>query len=228
MAEATREEIDEKAAAVIRELRDAGYGYHYPIVYNQDVNKVWALRKAGLGVLSNLPGDAKPVAVIEDTAVNPEVLPEYMNDFRQMLQDLNLDCVYYAHIATGELHLRPVLNLKDPKDVELFHTVALETAKLVKKYRGSLSGEHGDGRLRGEFIPMMIGDHNYALLESIKQTWDPPHIFNPGKITATSRMNSSLRFDSDIKVEEPETIFDFSSTHGLLRAAEQCLSLIHI
>ena len=222
MAEATREEIDEKAAAVIRELRDAGYGYHYPIVYNQDVNKVWALRKAGLGVLSNLPGDAKPVAVIEDTAVNPEVLPEYMNDFRQMLQGLNLDCVYYAHIATGELHLRPVLNLKDPKDVELFHTVALETAKLVKKYRGSLSGEHGDGRLRGEFIPMMIGDHNYALLESIKQTWDPQHIFNPGKITATPRMNSSLRFDSDIKVEEPETIFDFSATHGLLRAAEQC------
>ena len=96
-----------------------------------------------------------------------------------MLKGLNLECVYYAHIATGELHLRPVLNLKDPKDVELFHTVALETAKLVKKYRGSLSGEHGDGRLRGEFIPMMIGDKNYALLESIKETWDPEAIFNP-------------------------------------------------
>ena len=222
MAEASREEIDQKADAVISELRAAGYGYHYPIVYNQDVGKVWALRKAGLGVLSNLPGDAKPVAVIEDTAVNPEVLPDYMNDFREMLVRLNLDCVYYAHIATGELHLRPVLNLKDPKDVELFHTVALETAKLVKKYRGSLSGEHGDGRLRGEFIPMMIGEHNYSLLESIKETWDPQHIFNPGKITATPRMNSSLRFDPGIAVQEPETIFDFSGTHGLLRAAEQC------
>jgi FAD/FMN-containing dehydrogenase/Fe-S oxidoreductase len=222
LAEKTKEEIDLKAAAVIRDLRAAGYGYHFPLVYNQDVGKVWALRKAGLGVLSNLPGDAKPVAVIEDTAVNPEVLPAYMNDFRQMLKGLNLECVYYAHIATGELHLRPVLNLKDPKDVELFHTVALETAKLVKKYRGSLSGEHGDGRLRGEFIPMMVGEHNYSLLQSIKDTWDPDAIFNPGKITRTPRMNSGLRFEPGLNDKEPETIFDFSGTHGILRAAEQC------
>jgi hypothetical protein len=222
LSEQSRGEIDQKADAVIHDLQQAGYGYHYPLVYNKDVNKVWALRKAGLGVLSNLPGDAKPVAVIEDTAVNPQVLPEYMNDFRQMLVSLNLDCVYYAHIATGELHLRPVLNLKDPKDVELFHTVALETAKLVKKYRGSLSGEHGDGRLRGEFIPMMIGEKNYALLESIKETWDPAGIFNPGKITRTPKMNSSLRYEAGMAAKEPETIFDFSGTHGILRAAEQC------
>jgi len=222
LSEKTKDEIDNKAELVINELKEAGYGYHFPLVYNQDVNKVWALRKAGLGVLSNLPGDAKPVAVIEDTAVNPLVLPEYMNDFRQMLKELNLECVYYAHIATGELHLRPVLNLKDPKDVELFHTVALETAKLVKKYRGSLSGEHGDGRLRGEFIPMMIGEKNYALLESIKETWDPEGIFNPGKITRTPKMNSSLRYDSGLVVNEPDTIFDFSGTQGILRAAEQC------
>jgi len=222
LSEKTRAEIDLKAAAVIKELQEAGYGYHFPLVYNQDVNKVWALRKAGLGVLSNLPGDAKPVAVIEDTAVNPLVLPEYMNDFRQLLVRLNLDCVYYAHIATGELHLRPVLNLKDPKDVELFHTVALETAKLVKKYRGSLSGEHGDGRLRGEFIPMMIGNKNYSLLESIKETWDPDGIFNPGKITQTPKMNSSLRYEPGKPVKEPDTIFDFSGTRGILRAAEQC------
>lgn len=221
-AENTKEEIENKASAVIHELKAAGYGYHFPLIYNQDVNKVWALRKAGLGVLSNLPGDAKPVAVIEDTSVNPAVLPEYMNDFRKMLRSLDLECVYYAHIATGELHLRPVLNLKDPKDVELFHTVALETAKLVKKYRGSLSGEHGDGRLRGEFIPMMIGEHNYKLLENIKETWDPDNIFNPGKITRTPLMNSFLRYESGSSVKEPETIFDFSGTKGLLRAAEQC------
>jgi FAD/FMN-containing dehydrogenase/Fe-S oxidoreductase len=221
-AEKTKEEIDLKASAVISDLRDSGYGYHFPLVYNQDVSKVWALRKAGLGVLSNLPGDAKPVAVIEDTAVNPQVLPEYMDDFRKMLAGLGLDCVYYAHIATGELHLRPVLDLKDPKDVELFHTVALETAKLVKKYRGSLSGEHGDGRLRGEFIPMMIGNHNYSLLQQIKATWDADGIFNPGKITLTPRMNSSLRYETGLNSQEPETIFDFTGTRGILRAAEQC------
>ena len=111
----------------------------------------------------------KPVPVTEDTAVNPQVLPEYITEFKAILDKYKLSCVYYAHIATGELHLRPVLNLKDPKDVELFHTVALETAYLVKKYKGSLSGEHGDGRLRGEFIPLMLGDKIYELFKQIKK-----------------------------------------------------------
>jgi FAD/FMN-containing dehydrogenase/Fe-S oxidoreductase len=218
----SREAIDNLAAALETDMRQAGFGYHFPIVYGDDIKKVWALRKAGLGLLSNIPGDKKPVAVIEDTAVNPAVLPAYMADFREMLKQLGLECVFYAHIATGELHLRPVLDLKDPEDVELFHTVALETAKLVKKYRGSLSGEHGDGRLRGEFIPMMLGDHNYALLKEIKATWDSNGIFNPGKITDTPRMNASLRYEPGQQTKEIDTVFDFSESMGIVRAAEQC------
>ncbi len=222
LAMETREEIDRLAAALEADMRKEGFGYHFPVVYGADISKVWALRKAGLGLLSNVPGDRKPVAVIEDTAVNPVVLPDYMNDFRAMLDTLGLSCVYYAHIATGELHLRPVLDLKDPHDVELFHTVALETAKLVKKYRGSLSGEHGDGRLRGEFIPLMLGDHNYSLLKEIKKTWDPEGIFNPGKITDTPSMNTSLRYSPGQRTREIETVFDFSESLGIVRAAEQC------
>jgi FAD/FMN-containing dehydrogenase/Fe-S oxidoreductase len=218
----TREAIDQLAAELETDMRKEGYGYHFPVIYGTDISKVWALRKAGLGLLSNVPGDKKPVAVIEDTAVNPAVLPDYMKDFRELLVTLDLECVYYAHIATGELHLRPVLDLKDPKDVELFHTVALETAKLVKKYRGSLSGEHGDGRLRGEFIPLMLGEHNYNLLKKIKKTWDPEGIFNPGKITDTPRMNSSLRYEPGVKTKEIDTVFDFSESLGIVRAAEQC------
>ena len=218
----TREAIDLLAAKLEADMRNAGYGYHYPIVYGPDIKKVWALRKAGLGLLSNIPGDKKPVAVIEDTAVNPAVLPEYMADFREMLVRLGLECVYYAHIATGELHLRPVLDLKDPKDVELFHTVALETAKLVKKYKGSLSGEHGDGRLRGEFIPLMLGEQNYNLLKELKATWDRNGIFNPGKITETPKMNASLRYEAGQKTKELDTVFDFSESLGIVRAAEQC------
>jgi Fe-S oxidoreductase len=222
MAEHTKEEISVKTAAIEHDLRQAGYGYHFPLVTGTDISKVWALRKAGLGLLSNLPGDAKPVAVIEDTAVKPEFLPQYMADFKAMLDSYGLFCVYYAHIATGELHLRPVLNLKDAKDVELFHTVALETAKLVKKYRGSLSGEHGDGRLRGEFIPLMIGNHNYELLKTIKQAWDPEGIFNPGKITDTPAMNTSLRYEPGKPNRKINTIFDFGGQEGILRAVEQC------
>lgn len=221
-ARETKEEIEAIAARLIDELKAAGYGYHFPVLYGADINKVWALRKSGLGVLSNIPGDAKPVSLIEDTAVHPEYLPAYIADFNKLVQHHKLSCVYHAHIGSGELHLRPVLNLKDPADLELFHTMALETAKIVKKYRGSLSGEHGDGRLRGEFIPLMIGDRNYSLLKEIKKTWDPKGIFNANKITDTPPMNTQLRYEAGVKTREIETIFDFSKTQGILRAAENC------
>jgi FAD/FMN-containing dehydrogenase/Fe-S oxidoreductase len=221
-ARESREEILMIASDMEKEMRGLGLGYHFPIIFPPDIKKVWELRKAGLGVLSNYPGDRKPVPVTEDTAVSPEDLPDYIREFDQILSSLKLKCVYYAHIASGELHLRPVLNLKDPNDVELFHKVALETAKLVKKYHGSLSGEHGDGRLRGEFIPLMIGEQNYKLLKDIKATWDPEGIFNPNKIVDTPQMNTSLRYKPGQQVREIKTLFDFSSSHGILRAAEQC------
>ncbi len=221
-ARETKEEILNIARDLENEMRNAGYGYHFPIIFPPDLKKVWDLRKAGLGVLSNYPGDRKPVPVTEDTAVSPEDLPDYIKEFRELLERLHLECVFYAHVGSGELHLRPVLNLKDPSDVELFHTVALETAKLVKKYRGSLSGEHGDGRLRGEFIPLMIGERNYRFLQQIKQAFDPDGILNPNKIIDTPKMNSGLRFEPGQKTKEIATVFDFSSSHGILRAAEQC------
>lgn len=221
-ARETREEIMEVYKRTEDEIARAGLGYHFPIIFPPDVKKVWELRKAGLGVLSNYPGDRKPVPVTEDTAVNPQVLPGYIDEFVQMLTRLGLDCVYYAHAGSGELHLRPVLNLKDPADVVLFHTVAWETARLVKKYKGSLSGEHGDGRLRGEFIPWMLGEENYQLIREIKKLWDPEQIFNPGKITDTPKMNTHLRFEPGKPEREIKTLFDFSKSHGILRAAEQC------
>ncbi len=221
-ARESRDEISGICKLMEKEMRDAGLGYHFPVINPPELKRVWDLRKAGLGVLSNYPGDRKPVPVTEDTAVNPAALPAYIGDFDAMLKELGLNCVYYAHVGSGELHLRPVLNLKDPADVELFHTVALETARIVKKYRGSLSGEHGDGRLRGEFIPLMIGEQNYALLKEIKKCWDPLNIFNPNKIVDTPRMNSKLRYQPGIRARQIETWFDFSSSHGILRAAEQC------
>lgn len=216
------EEIMEIAEAMEKDMRSKGLGYHFPLVEGNDIQKVWDLRKAGLGILSNMKGDAKPVPVIEDTAVKVKDIPVYMREFRDILDKYNKDCVYYAHIGSGEIHLRPVLNLKDKEDVELFHTIAMETAKLVKKYNGSLSGEHGDGRLRGEFIPVMIGDKNYQLLKRLKNAWDPNNIFNPGKIVDTPRMNTSLRYEPGMKTLDIETVFDFSSTNGYIRAAEMC------
>ncbi|MFO7880662.1 MAG: FAD-binding and (Fe-S)-binding domain-containing protein [Bacteroidota bacterium] len=218
----SKAEIEKLARQMEDEMRSSGYGYHFPIVRGSNIQKVWDLRKAGLGILYTMPGDTKPAPVIEDTAVHPSVLPQYMEDFGRLIEKYNLQCVYYAHIATGELHLRPLLNLKDPADVEMFHTIALESAKLVKKYRGSLSGEHGDGRLRGEFIPLMLGKQVYHMLEQVKDVFDPDRLFNPNKITETPPMNESLRYKPGQKTREIDTVFDFSEAGGILRAAEKC------
>jgi FAD/FMN-containing dehydrogenase/Fe-S oxidoreductase len=216
------EEIDATANEMIKALKSAGFGYAYPIIKGKDISKVWELRKAGLGVLTNMKGDPKPVAVIEDTSVNVEQLPEYMEDIEKMLAAYGKDAVFHAHIGSGELHIRPILNLKDQSDVELFRTIGLETAKLVKKYKGSLSGEHGDGRLRGEFISLMLGEHNYNLLKQVKECWDPECILNPRKIINTPAMNTSLRYVPGKPTRAIETIYDFSSSDGIIREAERC------
>ena len=217
-----RTEIEQLATAMELEMRQNGYGYHFPVIWGGDVKRVWNLRKAGLGVLSNMPGDAKPVSVVEDTAVAPALLPDYMDEFAKIMESHNLDCVYHAHIGTGELHLRPILNLKDPKDVELFRTVASEVAHLVKKYKGSLSGEHGDGRLRGEFISIMVGEKCYGWMQAIKDSFDVKGVFNPNKIVQTPAMNSHLRYEPGKPTRDIKTIFDFSADGGIVRAAERC------
>ncbi len=213
--------IAQKVAAVEADMRSAGLGYHFPIVYGSDKKRVWDLRKAGLGLLSNVPGDEKPVAVIEDTAVDVADLPAYIADFNTILEKYKLYAVHYAHAATGELHLRPIINLKTTEGNQLFRDIALEIAHLVKKYQGSLSGEHGDGRLRGEFIPLMIGDHNYQLLKDIKQTWDPKGIFNPGKIVDTPSMNSFLRYEPGQENKAIKTVFRYPN-QTYLQHVEQC------
>ncbi|MDX9812964.1 MAG: FAD-linked oxidase C-terminal domain-containing protein, partial [Bacteroidales bacterium] len=218
----TVDDLELRVNKLIGDLKKHGLGYAYPVIRGKDITRVWNLRKAGLGVLANMKGDPKPVSLIEDTAVRVEQLDDYISDIGQMLESFGRDAVYHAHIGTGELHLRPVLNLKDPEDVILFRRIGIETARIVKKYRGSMSGEHGDGRLRGEFIPIILGEKNYKLLEEIKLCWDPVNILNPGKITATPPMNTCLRYEPGKETREIKTIFDFSSTAGIIRAAEKC------
>ena len=218
----TQEEILQLAKDMEALMRSKNLGYHFPIVFGEDTNKVWTLRKAGLGLLSNIPGDAKAVAVIEDTAVDVNDLPDFIEDFNAVLKERNLSCVHYAHAATGELHLRPIIDLKTKEGAALFRTIATDIAHLVKKYKGSLSGEHGDGRLRGEFIPLMLGDEIYQMFIQVKNTWDPWGIFNPGKIVNTPPMDSSLRYTPGQDTPMPDTYFDFSEHNGILRAAEMC------
>ncbi|MDP3432894.1 MAG: FAD-binding and (Fe-S)-binding domain-containing protein, partial [Bacteroidota bacterium] len=219
----SEQEIQEKARKLEADLREEGYGYHFPLFTDKEsIRKIWELRKAGLGLLSNIPGDKRNVTVIEDTAVAPGVLPEYIREFDLIIARYGLTCVYYGHIATGELHLRPLLNLKDPDDVKVYHSLAKEVAQLVKKFRGSLSGEHGDGRLRGEFIPLMLGQHNYELIRKLKYTWDPQNILNPGKIVDTPPITKDLRILMGQTYFKASTLFDYTPHGDLLRSVEMC------
>lgn len=189
----SREEMDRQADAIEKALMASGLVNLCTRVYGGDVAKVWNLRKAGLGILNGMPGDAKPTGVIEDTAVAAKRLPAYMRDFRAMLERLGTSCVFYGHISTGELHLRPILNLKTEEGRRLFRQIAHETTLLVRKHRGTISGEHGDGRLRGEFIPLQYGEKTYELMREVKHCWDEEEIFNPHKIVDTPKMDEWLR-----------------------------------
>src|SRR5690606_35163827 len=130
--------------------------------------------------------------------------------------------VYYAHAGAGELHLRPILDLKKSEDVKLFRQITTDVAHLVKKYGGSMSGEHGDGRVRAEYIRLMIGEANYQILKRIKKVFDAKGIFNPGKIIDADPMDTNLRYEVDRKEPEIDTLLDFSDSLGILRAAEKC------
>ncbi|MBI3137360.1 MAG: FAD-binding protein [Sphingobacteriales bacterium] len=220
-ARETREEIMAIAAKVEADMRAAGLGYHFPLLFGEDSKKIWTLRKAGLGLLSNLPGDEKAVPVIEDTAVDVNDLPDFIRDFNEILKKHQLYSVHYAHAGSGEIHLRPIINLKTKEGNALFRTIAEEIATLVKKYKGSLSGEHGDGRLRGEFIRQMVGEKNYQLLREVKKTWDPENIFNPNKIVDTPPMDTMLRYVPGQQTPAFKTIFRFHN-QDILQHAEQC------
>lgn len=221
IARETMEEIEAVAGEIKDEMCKKGMGYHFPLLTGKNIAKIWSLRKAGLGLLSNLPGDEKAVSGIEDTAVAVEDLPDYIREFNLILAKHALHAVHYAHVGSGELHLRPILNLKTKEGRDLYRTVALEIATLVKSYGGSLSGEHGDGRLRGEFIPLMIGEANYKILQEIKSSWDPYNIFNPNKIVNAPPMNTMLRSYTAEPPAAVKTIFRFPG-QNLLQHVEQC------
>ncbi|QLE03164.1 FAD-binding protein [Galbibacter sp. BG1] len=214
--------LEEKKNALLKTLEDAGLSYANPALYGEEINQAAELRKAGLGLLGNIVGDKKAVACIEDTAVSIKDLSNYITEFSAIMNSYKQKAVYYAHAGAGELHLRPILDLKQAEDVKLFRQITTDVANLVKKYGGSMSGEHGDGRVRAEFVEKMIGSSNYELLKRIKNGFDPDNIFNPGKIVNSAPMDSSLRYQPDRKEPEIETLLDFSDSLGILRATEKC------
>ena len=218
----TSEAARGRCEGVIEALQAAGLGYAFPVIAPPRIGSIWELRKAGLGVLMGSPGDTKPQTLVEDTAVAVADLPAYIAEFAQLMARHQVDCVYYAHASVGELHLRPELDFKQPRDVARAEAIAGDVADLVRKYRGSLSGEHGDGRVRGPYIARVMGPEAYRWLERVKRAFDPAGILNPNNITQTRPMTEDWRYHARYEQREVESAFAYAESGGLQRAVERC------
>ncbi|MCK5719100.1 MAG: FAD-binding protein [Thiomargarita sp.] len=213
--------LTKTATQLIQDLKQKKLGYAHPIIEGQDIEKVWAVRKAGFNLLMGKVAKKKAVAVIEDTAVAIPDLVIYIDQVRQIMEYYQTECVYYGHVSVGLLHLRPEFDLSDPIDKQKFIKIANEIAELVAKFKGSLSGEHGDGRVRSPYIKQILGQEIYSLLTKIKQVFDPNNIFNPNKIINYLPIEQNLRAGGKETLEFT-TQFDWSKDLNLIAATEKC------
>lgn len=213
------EEANQKALELLEILKTQAYAQ--PILHGKESANAWTLRAAGLGLLANLPGD-EAINCIEDTAVDVNDLPAYIREFESMMHGFGQEPVYYAHAGDGELHLKPRVDLSTQSGIDLFKKICHASAVLVKKFKGSLSGEHGDGRVRAAYIPLMLGEKNYKLLQDIKYTWDPQNIFNPGKIVHALPIEANLRHQVKKQDIGLDTAFHFGGKEGFFTVADKC------
>ena len=216
-----QKELQEKTQLIIDKISEK-LSYASPIIHPPNTEKAWQLRNAGLGVLANIPGEKKAIACIEDTAVAVSDLANYIKEFDAIMKRFKQKPVYYAHAGAGELHLRPKLDLKKEEGIKDFFAITKRVATLVKKYRGSLSGEHGDGRVRSPYIPYMLGKEIYNCFARIKKVWDEDQVFNRGKIVASPAKDTSFRYLKSSQPKEVSSFLDFSKEGGILTLAEKC------
>ncbi len=216
-------ELAEKTKHLADVLAEKGFGYSYTDISDvEKQNRVWELRRAGLGLLMGLSKDSRSPTFCEDTAVRVQDLPAYIAEFEELLARNNSNCVFYAHASVGELHLRPLIDTTKQAGVDKMKKMASEIADLVRKYRGSLSGEHGDGRARAPFIQQVLGAEMMPLLQQIKEIWDPQYIFNPGKIVNAKPMDVDLRFSPEYNGAKVESVFKYRKEGSFNDAIELC------
>ncbi|HEX9797467.1 MAG TPA: FAD-linked oxidase C-terminal domain-containing protein [Anaerolineales bacterium] len=213
------ERLDKLEAA----LAARGLGYHVHRAIDPAAQaRIWELRRAALGLTMSETGDAKSISFVEDTAVAPEKLRDYIESFQAILAKYETPAGFYAHASVGLLHIRPAIDMKTSGGVERFAAIAAEVSDLVLEYGGALSGEHGDGLVRAPFQEKMFGPVLYDAFRQIKRAFDPDGLFNPGKIVDAPALTDNLRYGAGYQTPQFETAFDFSDYGGLLRATEQC------
>ncbi|MEO8130965.1 MAG: FAD-linked oxidase C-terminal domain-containing protein [Bryobacteraceae bacterium] len=218
-----KEDLPPRLAALEQDLRSKNYGYAYHSETDLAAQaKIWSLREAALGLSMAMKEDAKSISFVEDTAVPPEKLRDYIERFLAIIQRHGTTAGIYAHASVGCLHVRPVINLKTAAGILQFEAIAQDVAELVLEFGGALSGEHGDGLVRSPFMRMMFGDTLYEAFREIKNTFDPLGILNPGKIVDAPPISSNLRFGASYVTAKPATFFDYSEYGGMGGAVEMC------
>ncbi len=219
----TEAEVRSKVEALedLRARKRIGYAAH--IAYDPaEQQSIWKLRKAGLGLLLGTKGDRKPIAFVEDTAVEPAKLGPFIERFRAVLDRHGARAGYYGHCSVGCLHIRPLINLKDAGEIRKMRAIAEEITALVMEFGGGLSGEHGDGRARSPFNETLYGPRLYDAFRQVKRAFDPKGILNPGNIVDAPPMTEHLRFGPEYRAWQPDTLLDFSSAGGFAGAIEMC------
>ena len=220
------EDLPPRIDALERELGASGYRCRWQrAIAPADQARIWSFREASLGLSMAMKGDAKSLSFVEDTAVAPEKLRDYIERFLRIVGEHGTVAGVYAHASVGCLHVRPVVNLKTAEGVKTFESIANAIADLVLEFGGALSGEHGDGLVRGAFTEKMFGPVLYDAFRTVKRTFDPAGLFNPGKIVDSPPMTSNLRFGAGYRTPEPVTFFDYAEHGGLGRAVEMCSGL---
>ncbi len=216
-------EVSSKAARLKDDLARRGLGYDTIILLDRAAQaNVWAVRKAGVGLLMGVRGDAKPIPFVEDTAVDPERLGEFVRRFDSIVKGHGTEAGYYGHASVGCLHIRPLVNLKTQEGLDAMVSIADEIGDLVKEFGGSLSGEHGDGIVRGVWTEKMFGPAIYRAFQQVKETFDPRGIMNPGKIIDCPPMTENLRYGPGYKALALDTRLDFSAEDGFGGAVDLC------
>jgi len=219
----TREDCLERLDLMETRLRVRGLGYSvYRAIEPPDQENIWQVRKAGQGLLLSVRGDHKPIAFVEDTAVPPEHLPAYIRRFTDILRRHGIEAAFYAHASVGCLHVRPLLNLKDPGQIATMRAIAEEVFDLVLEFGGAMSGEHGDGLVRSPFVERYFGPTLYQAFKRIKAAFDPGGLMNPGKIVDAGSMTENLRYGPGYRTIEVPTTLDFSQDGGFARHVELC------
>lgn len=218
-----KEDLPPRLAALEADLRERGLGYHFHVETDVAAQmRIWSVREAALGLATAMKTDAKSFSFVEDTAVAPEKLAAYIERFVKIVQAHGTTAAVYAHASVGCLHVRPVVNLKTAAGVRTFEAIASEVADLVLEFGGALSGEHGDGLVRGPFMERMFGSTLYQAFREVKRTFDPEGILNPGKIVDSPPMTQNLRFGAGYQTPLPYTWFDYSEYGGMSGAVEMC------